>query len=433
MKNISIALLLACIILPFSNLQAQEGEDKTLSPYFFVKSNSNETESLPLLHTEANANITGVIADVKITQIYKNGGKTPIEAIYVFPASTRAAVYNMKMTIGERVVVAQIQEKGKARKTYEKAKKAGKSASLLEQQKPNVFQMNVANILPNDTIKVELFYTELLVPENGIYEFVYPTVVGPRYSNQAASDVLASDKWVENPHLHEGKKPPYTFDINVRINAGIPIQNVSCSSHDVTINFKNKDQAAISLKNGNKSGGNKDYILKYALKGKKIENGLLLYEGEKENFFLMMMQPPKRIQPKSIPPREYIFIIDISGSMYGFPLDVSKKMMSELLSTMRPTDVFNMMFFAGGSNVYSKKSVPATSHNIKNAMAAIDEQQGGGGTELLPALKNALAMTPSDDYARSFVILTDGYVTVEEETFELIQDNLGNANFFVLS
>ena len=126
------------------------------------------------------------VAVVLVTQVYKNEGKRPLEAIYIFPGSTRAAVYGMKMTIGERTLIAKIARREDARREYEDAKQAGKSASLLEQHRPNVFQMNVANILPSDVIQVELRYTELLVPGDAVYEFVYPTVVGPRYTSAEA-------------------------------------------------------------------------------------------------------------------------------------------------------------------------------------------------------------------------------------------------------
>jgi len=134
--------------------QPEPGEDKTLSPYFFVKSDDPDLDPLPLQSTSAHVRISGVIADVAVTQVYKNEGKRPIEAIYIFPASTRAAVYAMKMTIGERTLMAKIAKREEARREYEEAKQSGKSASLLEQQRPNVFQMNVANILPGDVIHV---------------------------------------------------------------------------------------------------------------------------------------------------------------------------------------------------------------------------------------------------------------------------------------
>ena len=404
--------------------------DKTLSPYFYVISENSETDKLPLKSTSASVEIAGVIANVKVTQVYKNEGKNALEAIYIFPASTRAAVYDMKMTIGERTIQAVIKEREQARRDYEQAKQEGKSASLLEQQRPNVFQMNVANIMPGDEIKVELFYTEMLIPEKGIYEFVYPTVVGPRYSNKPESTAAASDKWVANPYTTEGEKPLYSFDIQVNLNTGIPVKDVSCSTHETDIVYKSASNASINLKKGNEFEGNRDFILKYRLQGDQIQSGVLLYEGKDESFFLAMVQPPQRVSQNLIPPREYVFIMDVSGSMNGFPIDISKKLMRNLLKNLRSNDRFNVILFAGASNLLSETSLPVTEANIQKAIDLIDRQEGSGGTEIIPALQKALAIKGMDGYARSFVIATDGYVDVEKQTFDLIRNNLGNASFF---
>ncbi len=404
--------------------------DKTLSPYFFVLSEDRTTDQLPLKSTSARVDIAGVISNVKVTQVYKNEGKNVLEAIYIFPASTRAAVYDMKMTIGERTIQAIIKEKEQARHDYEKAKQEGKSASLLEQQRPNVFQMNVANIMPGDEIKVELFYTELLVPEKGVYEFVYPTVIGPRYSNKPEKNASPSDKWVANPYTTEGKKPMYSFDIQVNLNTGLPVKDVSCSTHETEIAYNGANNARINLKSGNEFEGNRDFILKYRLQGDQIQSGVLLYEGKDENFFLAMVQPQQRVSPNQIPPREYVFIVDVSGSMNGFPIDISKKLMRNLLKNLKPTDKFNVVLFAGASNLLSETSLSVNEENILKAISLIDKQDGGGGTELIPALDKALALKGVDGYARTFVIATDGYVDVEKETFDLIRKNLGNASFF---
>ena len=178
-------LLVPLLVIAFSAARpaapASPADSRTLSPYFFVKSDDASIDRLPLKSTSAAVDIVGVIARVKVSQVYRNEGRRALEAIYVFPASTRAAVHGMTMRIGERVITARIEERQEARRQYAQALQSGRTASLLEQQRPNVFQMNVANILPGDEIKVELVYSELLVPERGVYEFVYPTVVGPRY------------------------------------------------------------------------------------------------------------------------------------------------------------------------------------------------------------------------------------------------------------
>jgi Ca-activated chloride channel homolog len=213
-------------------------EDKTLSPYFFVQSDDPALDRMPLLSTSAVVDIAGVIADVKVTQVYKNDGRRPIEAIYTFPASTRAAVYALKMTIGDRTIVARIREREQARADYEQAKADGKSATLLEQERPNVFQMNVANIMPGDLIKVEMSYTELLVPDAGVYEFAYPTVVGPRYNNKTKAESPQSDNWIKSPFTHAGDAPSYTFNISVNLLAGMPVQEMSCPSHKTKMTWR---------------------------------------------------------------------------------------------------------------------------------------------------------------------------------------------------
>ena len=417
------------LLLTFSLALAQEtapDADRTLSPYFFVQSDDPEADQLPLKAVSASVDIAGVIADVTIRQTYQNDGEKTLEAIYIFPASTRAAIYGMQMKIGERTITAEIREREEAREEYEEAREEGKSASLLEQERPNVFQMNVANILPGDTIQVELRYTELLVPTEGIYEFVYPTVVGPRYSNSSAGD-----EFVETPYFHEGESPAYTFDIGVHLAAGLPLQEVMCRSHEVDIAYEGDSLARISLGEEEEYGGNRDFILQYRLAGDRIESGLLLYRGEEENFFLLMAQPPKRVELSAVPPREYIFIVDVSGSMRGFPLDISKELLRDLIGSLRVDDYFNVLLFAGGSTVMSDESLPATEENVTRAIETIDRLRGGGGTELLSALRRALSLPrPAAGNARTFVIATDGYVTVEVETFDFIREHLHEANMF---
>jgi Ca-activated chloride channel homolog len=406
-------------------------DDKTLSPYFIVISDDPAVDQLPLKSTSADVNIAGVIADVEITQVYKNSGKNTLEAIYTFPASTNAAVYSMEMVIGKRRITAEIKEKKKAREEYEAAKENGNRASLLEESRPNVFQMNVANISPGDEIKVCLKYTELLVPEGGTYKFVYPTVVGPRYSNKTTETASESDKFVASPYLKEGNLPTYDFNLNASISAGMAIQNVDCNSHKIKTTYPDKNTADIKLDSSEKKGGNRDFILEYKLAGGNIESGLLLYDGGDEKFFLMMVQPPKKVLPEDIPPREYVFIVDASGSMKGFPLDISKKLLRNLITNLRPIDKFNVIVFSSSPDLYSATSLSASSENVDKALKYIDDKQGACGTELLPALKQAFDLPrETESLSRSFVILTDGYVDVEKEAFDLIRNNLNKANFF---
>lgn len=411
--------------------QPPEAADTTLSPYFFVKSEDASVDQLPLKSTSAKVAIAGVIADVKVTQVYRNTGKKPLEALYVFPASTRAAVYGMTMRIGERVLKAQIKERGQARADYEQAKQQGRSASLLEQHRPNVFQMNVANILPGDEIRVELSYTELLVPTEGTYSFVYPTVVGPRYAGKAGTASSTGEPWVANPYTHAGEKPATTFDLEVKLSAGLPIQRMACDTHRTAIAYDGKAEATLKLDPGEAHGGNRDVIVKYQLAGNAVQSGLLLHQGQDGNTFLLMAQPPKRVTPKDLPPREFVFIMDVSGSQMGFPIEVSKVFMKEMIQGLRPQDLFNVMVFEGTSAFWSPRgSQHATPEATAQALAFVGSQHGGGGTELGSALRKALGLPRVPGISRTFVVSTDGYISADSQMFDLIRKNLGSANLF---
>ena len=422
-------LLPACLLLAVAPARGDEGSEQILSPYFIVKGDAGAAAAFPLKATDVRAQINGAIADVIVNQTYTNEGPRPIDARYVFPGSTRAAVHGMTITVDDEVVTAKIKQREEAKQEFETARAQGKSASLLEQQRPNVFTMSVANIMPGDEVVVSLHYTELLVPEDGTYEFVYPTVVAPRYAGQGGR-TAAAPRWEENPYVVEPGAPQTAFDIEVVLSTALPLHDVVSATHAVDVAWQGHSMAEVHLADPADFGGDRDYILKYRLAGQEIQSGLSLYEGEDENFFLLMVQPPERIDGLQIPPREYIFILDVSGSMGGFPLDTAKALISDLIAGLRPTDLFNIVMFAGGSRVMAPESLPAIEENIAQALWVIDNEQGGGGTELVPALRTALALPRDDRYVRTIAVITDGLVVAEQETFALIRGNLKETNVF---
>jgi Ca-activated chloride channel homolog len=426
---VAMAVVLGVGLLGAGAVRAEE-TSRTLSPYFYVEGREAGEESFPLKSTAVDAVITGVIADVRVTQEYANMGAGPINARYIFPASTRAAVHGMRMTVGDEVIEAQIKERQAAKKTFTEAKAAGQSASLLEQERPNVFSMHVANIMPGETVTIELHYSELLVPEESMYKFVYPTVVGPRYSTIPEAGAADHHQWLKNPFLTADRKPTSTFDIRVTLAAGMPIEQVACGSHATEVNWKSRSQAHITLADDESHGGDRDFILDYRLDGDRIQSGLMLHQGERENFFLLMVQPPLRVAPESMPPREYIFVLDVSGSMSGFPLDTAKILMRQLLAGLRPVDRFNLILFSGAAQVLAPQSVPAEAPHIQAAMTLVDHQQGGGGTELAQALATGLGLPHDEGCARTMVVVTDGYIAAEKEVFGLIADQAGRCNVF---
>lgn len=436
----TLGLASSCFLLLVAKpLHAQEATGPRLateSPYFFVKSDDPAVDRLPLKSTEVDVRISGVIADVRVTQTYRNEGARAIEAKYVFPGSTKAAVGGLNVRLADRLITAQIREKQQARIDYDAAKKEGRTAALLEQHLPNVFQMNVANILPGDDVRVELRYTELLVPQAGNYQFVFPTVVGPRYNSPRSENRNA--KWVAQPTLREGVAPNTAFKLKVALDTPMGIKEIRSATHAIDVRKSNEDQhAEVALAPSGGPANNRDFVLDYRLAGEKIESGLMLYKGQggndgngAENFFLAMVEPPKSVAANTISPRDYIFVVDISGSMHGFPLDTAKVVLERLIGGLRPSDTFNVLLFSGSNRMLSPQSVPATRANIEQALSTIRNYNGSGSTELIPALKRVYAEPKAENVSRTVVVVSDGYVTVEREAFELVRKNLGRANLF---
>ncbi len=398
-------------------------DTEPLSPYFQIHG-EQKTDVFPLKKTHAEVGISGTIAQVTLTQTYTNDGETPIDATYIFPASTGAAVNGMTMSIGERVLTAKIDRKEEARKKFEKAKSENKSASLLSQERPNLFQMEVARIMPGDEVKLTLRYSELLVPVAGVYEFVIPTAIGPRYTGGGKAEEFS-----KNPFLNKGAKTVATFSADLMVSTPLPLQSLACGTHDVKIDFLDKTRATLKLP---ATAPDRDFIVSYRLAQEKIASGLLLHEGAGENFFVLQVEPPKEVRERDIPTRDYVFLIDVSGSMEGFPINLAKKLFRDLIGNLRPTDTFNVVLFAGDNEVLSPKPLAATKGNLEKAVSLLSQRNGRGGTELNAGLRTALALPVGKDVSRSLVLITDGYITAESDVFEVIRNGAKGTNVFPL-
>ncbi|VAW79460.1 hypothetical protein MNBD_GAMMA15-2539 [hydrothermal vent metagenome] len=288
--------------------------------------------------------------------------------------------------------------------------------------------MAVANILPGDEVTITLSYTEILSAEEGVYEFLYPGVVGPRYGGDAAH-ATGETQWMQNPYLAEGTHDPVEYDIAVDMASPLPISSLESPSHVLDAIWQGKQSVKLSLKNASKAG-NRDFILRYRLQDDQILTGLTRLEANGENYFLLVSEPPVRVLPEQIPARDYFFIVDVSGSMSGFPLDTTRELMDSLLSNLKPTDHFNILFFSGGSSVLSPQPLTATPGNIVRAMTMMKNQRGGGGTHLYSALQTVFSMKSDENVSRNIVLVTDGYIGAEDRVFRLIDEQLHRNNLF---
>lgn len=387
----------------------------------------------PLKHTDVKVEISGFLARVNVTQEFHNPLNEKIEAVYVFPMSQNAAVDSMTMLVGERKILGKIKRREEAREIYEQARAAGKTASLLDQERPNIFTQSVANILPGETIKIEISYVETLKYEDGRYEFSFPMVVGPRYipgkqAGRPDTDAVPDAARVSPQITPKGTRAGHDISLEVTLDAGVPIDNLNAALHKVAVQRVNTNRAVIKLERQNEIP-NRDFILTYDVSGAKIEDALLAHRTAQNGLFTFILQPPERVTPAEVTPKEIVFVVDTSGSMMGFPLEKGKELINMALANLYEKDTFNLITFSGDTHILFEKPVPATPENVKRAQQFLNSNRGGGGTEMMKAIRASLDPSDSQQHLRIVVFVTDGYVGNDFQIISEVQKHR-NARVF---
>ena len=441
-----VVLSLSLITLPFvvafylqtPTASAQTGDAP--GALTAVDATGKRKAACPLKHTDVKAEISGFISRVVVTQEFENPFKEKIEAVYTFPLPQNAAVDDMTMIVGQRTVRGKILPREEAQQVYEAAKSEGKVASLLDQERPNIFTQSVANILPGEQVKITISYVETLSYVNGAYEFVFPMVVGPRYvpgtpagRNRGNGFAPDTDRVPDASRITPAAAPPsvrsgHDISLEVTLDAGLIIDDIDSKTHPIEIQRPDIHSARLRLKES-ATIPNKDFVLRYDVAGKAIQDALLTHRSEKGGFFTLILQPPERITAEDVTPKELVFVLDTSGSMGGFPIEKAKETMKLALDNLYPSDTFNLITFSGDTRIMFPKPVPATRENLARAQAFLSSTSGEGGTEMMKAIQAAL--DPSDDqsHVRIVCFMTDGYVGNDMEIVSEVQKH-PNARVF---
>jgi len=381
----------------------------------------------PLKHTDVQATIAGFLARVTVTQTFANAATEKIEAIYTFPLPENAAVDDMTIQVGNRTIRGKIKKREEARAIYEKAKQAGHVAALLDQERPNIFTQAVANIMPGEQVVVTISYLQNLEYSDGSYQFIFPMVVGPRYIPGDTATGKQGTGWAPDtdkvpdaskvtPHIAPpGVRAGHDISIAVAIEAGVPLQQVQSSSHEIDFERTGASTATVRLKNAAEIP-NKDFILKYDVAGEQIGDAVLAQAvpaGSKlgpGGYFTLILQPPARVPESDITPKELVFVLDTSGSMMGFPIEKAKELISRALDELYPGDTFNLITFSGDTQILFPQPAFPTAANIRKAKAVLNGASGNGGTEMMKAIRASLDPSDTQDHMRIVCFLTDGEV-----------------------
>jgi Ca-activated chloride channel family protein len=399
---------------------------------------AEEEVPLPLKHTDVRAQVVAFIATVNVTQIYENPYDTKIEAVYVFPLPETAAVTDFIMTIGVRHIRGVIREREEATRIYEEAKGRGYVASLLTQERPNIFTQKVANIEPGNTINVEVTYFNPLRYDDGEYEFVFPMVVGPRFNPPGYTEGVgavamgkhgSSGQRTEVQYLPPGKRSGHDISLSVDIDAGVQIEDIYSHTHAVEVNRQGPSRVVARLSSED-ALPNRDFVLRYKVAGKTLKTALLTHRGESGNTFALVVQPPQDTTELARMPREMIFVLDCSGSMFGWPLAKAKEAMRRCLRKLDANDTFQIVRFSDRASKMGAAPVPATAENVGRGLMYLENLQSEGGTMMIEGIKAALDFPHDQRRLRIVSLLTDGYIGNEDEIFAAIKQKLGAARIF---
>ena len=397
-----------------------------------------EDVAVPLKHTDVKGRISGYIATVEVTQRYHNPYDGKIEAIYVFPLPHNAAVNEFLMTVGERKIRGIIREREEAQRIYENAKSQGYVASLLTQERANVFTQAVANIEPGKSIDINIKYFHTLAYDDGWYEWTFPMVVGPRFNPPGASNGVGavgrqsrgeSGQKTEVQYLKPGQRSGHDISLAVTVDAGVSIEDLRSVNHVIKTRQTSPDVAEVALSDLD-AIPNKDFVLRYKVAGKQTKSALLTQRDARGGYFTLMLYPPEGLSSLRRKHMEMIFVLDCSGSMEGKPIEQARAAVERGLRRMEEGDTFQIVQFSNSASHFGAKPVPATRANVAKALNYVEALNGEGGTMMMEGIKAALDFPHDPNRLRFVAFLTDGYIGNEAEVLGEIHKRLGDSRIF---
>jgi len=423
-----------------------------------------------LLKTEMSLQVNGLIAIVNVKQHFKNTGRQMMEGIYVFPLPEDAAVNKMRIQIGDRIIEGEIKEKQAAKAIYKQARVNGQHASLVEQERPNMFTNSIANIAPDEEIIVEITYLQNINYDQCAFSLRFPMTITPRYipgkilTSQLGEQALAINQgngWAMNtdqvadarritppiiPAATDNEQTMNPIQISASIDMSMPLESITSPYHSLDIS-QTDHQYHIVLKPEVVSM-DRDFVLKWTpvlgqepqaalfsehkTNQEKSNDDKLQQDSKNDNYLMLMLMPPQLLADENRLPREMIFIIDTSGSMGGTSIRQAKESLSFALTRLSEQDKFNIVEFNSQTSTLFSQSTSADKNNIRHALNFVAGLNAGGGTEMAPALMTALKDKIPDGYLRQVVFMTDGSVGNEKMLFTIIHEHLKDARLFTI-
>ncbi len=394
----------------------------------------------PLKHTSVYAQISGFLAQVEVKQHFHNPHNEKIEAVYVFPLPENSAVNEMIMVVGTRNIYGEIHKRIVARQIYEQARAAGKRTALLEQERPNIFTQSVANIGAGEEIVITIRYVQALKYDRGVYRYVFPMVVGPRFIPgaptgkkgtgwaQDTNDVPDASR-ITPPVIKPGRRSGHDISLTLVLDAGLSIEDLKSKSHDIELTDEDVGKATVSIMKQD-TIPNKDFVLEYRVAEDKPRSAFLTHFSQQGGYLMLMIQPSLESVTRDLEPKEIFFVVDCSGSMRGYPIQKVKEAMYHCIQGISPDDTFQIIRFSSNASAFSPKPVPATRLHKEEALDYIQALYGSGGTRMIEGIKACLDYPKNPERQRIVFFMTDGFIGNDSQILAAIKEKVGTTRLF---
>lgn len=447
-----------------------------------LRDQGGKVTSALLLDTAISGDVNGMLATVKVKQTFRNDSDQWLNGRYVFPLPEGAAADSLTIQIGDRIIKGEIKEKEEAKRTFEKAKRAGKKAGLLQQYRPNLFSIAVANIGPQERVIANISFIDTVAYKDDVFSLTLPTTLTPRYIANASTESIRLDEatqrqlekdlnsnnkaeqqesnnveintgngWANNtvrvPNASDITPPQayrlsnqtsHRFSLQLSLKVGLDLQQVSSSTHPISSNFSSgaQQEVQVNLANGHELM-DRDLVITWqpilgtAPKAALFQQELALSSAKNEYFTMMMLAPPTTSVSLSLP-RDVTFIVDSSGSMGGQPMQQAKQALHDALSRLSSSDKFNIVDFDSTYRTLYSQSQMASFDHLQSAKKMVNGLTADGGTEMTGALKFALNTAGDPNYLRQVIFITDGAIGNEAELYNIIGQDLANTRLFTV-
>ncbi len=415
--------------------------DTSESGILLYSEEQNSVLPAPAVASLVTLQVTGMVARGRVTQIFYNPTDEWLSGVYLFPLPENAAVDALRMRVGDRVLEARIAEREEARVLYEEARETGVKASLLAQQRPDVFTIQVAQVGPGEEIEVEIELRFEVRYDDGRFRLRFPLLVAERYKARGSCSAAPAEPASAAPSLPV--PPTFSADdklenpvaLRVDISSGYPLESVMSPTHPISVVEHPRSAYAVELAD-ELTPADGDFVLEWTPSpGDRPRASVVVEEHDGNRYAMLTVLPPTgRLAADSRDhlPREAIFVIDTSGSMAGSKLEQAKQALRLALDDLGPHDRFNVIRFSDDPELLFPRAVAVDPEVVATARDWISELQTNGGTRMVPALAAALEGDSGNALLRQVVFVTDGQSENELELFSLLREQLAASRLFTV-